>query len=560
MNQSLKNLIKKLVQEYGTGAGGRNHPKGGGNLQTSPRIGGSFRDDEEEMMDYILKNVYGGDGGHYVHEPATKGTLNRDPRGGMFELKKYIKKILEELDEQAYGSATLTTQGPPRTGAIAYTDEYPYSVRPKRTATGMYEQTNPYQTQIDNNNRKVQQLQRNIQNLQLKNSELSIKAASAASQKAGGQATSAIAKIDKQIAKLVNEKDQIEVFIAEIQAEINQQFPSDITDYTPEQVKSKEAKEQELKKWRDRKDKIDEELPNLTNQKNQTIKQSSMAAAQAATSITQQRKAFRQQRQQMKKQQANIQELYKNYFNNRKNKNLMEYIDSYKREILFEGAMHKFFTLFDEGKSNEEILRIFAEQGVVVPEQFIGKARKKHESLKHDKLDLEELERETKNFKKISLVDEEPNEKKQLASSLFKEGKIKDRYPIPSEIKYALENDLEMYPLIRFVKNLKAVNSIPPSYRIFLINNQYFDIIYEEYSLKLKIKTEEYYLGDLDDRNYAKKHINKLMTEPILKVGDDEDIDTDTPPPAGGGGEDTPTGRPPAPESPTTPTDLDAEA
>ena len=61
--------------------------------------------------------------------------------------------------------------------------------------------------------------------------------------------------------------------------------------------------------------------------------------------------------------------------------------------------MTKFFKLFDEGKSNEEILRIYAERGIVVPEQFIGKARKKHEGLKHDKLDLEELERE---IKKIS--------------------------------------------------------------------------------------------------------------------------------------------------------------
>jgi hypothetical protein len=45
----------------------------------------------------------------------------------------------QEIQEQAYGSATLTTQGPSRTGAIAPTDEYPFSRRPKRTATGMME-------------------------------------------------------------------------------------------------------------------------------------------------------------------------------------------------------------------------------------------------------------------------------------------------------------------------------------------------------------------------------------------------------------------------------------
>ena len=57
MNQNLENLIKNLVQEYtGTGASGFPGGKGGdGNRITSPRIGGSFRDDEEEIMNYVLK-------------------------------------------------------------------------------------------------------------------------------------------------------------------------------------------------------------------------------------------------------------------------------------------------------------------------------------------------------------------------------------------------------------------------------------------------------------------------------------------------------------------------
>ena len=127
----------------------------------------------------------------------------------------------------------------------------------------------------------------------------------------------------------------------------------------------------------------------------------------------------------------------------------------------------------------------------------------------------------------------------------LKEQKIKKRYPMPPEIKDALENQLEMYPLIRFVKSLKAINSIPPSYRIFILNGQSFDIIYEDYSLMVKIENKEYYLGDLDERNYAKKHINRLLTRPIIKTGDEEveDIATDTP---------SPTPTPPSP--PPTPT------
>ena len=115
----------------------------------------------------------------------------------------------------------------------------------------------------------------------------------------------------------------------------------------------------------------------------------------------------------------------------------------------------------------------------------------------------------------------------------IQENKIVKKYDIPPEIKDALEDKLKMSPLIRFVKNLKAVNSIPPSYRIFLLNGQYFDIYYESFSLMAKIGIDEYYLADLEERNYAIKHINRLMTKPIPKIGDDQAADageTATPP------------------------------
>ena len=45
------------------------------------------------------------------------------------------------MEEQAYGSATLTTQGSSRSGAKAPTEdgEYPYTRFPKRTASGYFE-------------------------------------------------------------------------------------------------------------------------------------------------------------------------------------------------------------------------------------------------------------------------------------------------------------------------------------------------------------------------------------------------------------------------------------
>ena len=257
-------------------------------------------------------------------------------------------------------------------------------------------------------------------------------------------------------------------------------------------------------------------------------------------------KQFRQQKQQV------AESLYKSYVKDRKNKFLKEYMDVYKKKALLEGAMTKFFNLFDEGKKDEEVLRLYAEQGVVVPEPFVKKARDKYKKLQHEKLDLDELEQETKEFKKVSMMEEEPVEEKQISSRIFKENieeaEITSRYPIPPEIRAALVDDLKMDPLIRFVKNLKAINSIPPSYRVFLLNNQYFDIIYEEYSLMVKIGIDEYWLGDIGDKNYAVKHINKLLTKPYIKIQGDEETS-----PEGGAGDLLGGALPPLPPDPPVP-------
>ena len=147
--------------------------------------------------------------------------------------------------------------------------------------------------------------------------------------------------------------------------------------------------------------------------------------------------------------------------------------------------------------------------------------------MKELKLELDFSEQESKDIFTIPkkaedpiLFDLEPEEEKKLSSRLYVENK---EYPIPPEIKDVLEKDLRMDPLIRFVKNLKAVNSIPPSYRVFLLSNQYFDIIYEDYSLMIKVGQEEYYLGDVGGANLARKHINRLLKVKPMKTGDDEE-------------------------------------
>ena len=58
--KELRELIRGTIKEFtGTGSGGGNDTDGNG--ITSPRIGGSFETEEEEMDDYNNKNA--GEGG-----------------------------------------------------------------------------------------------------------------------------------------------------------------------------------------------------------------------------------------------------------------------------------------------------------------------------------------------------------------------------------------------------------------------------------------------------------------------------------------------------------------
>ena len=86
-------------------------------------------------------------------------------------------------------------------------------------------------------------------------------------------------------------------------------------------------------------------------------------------------------------------------------------------------------------------------------------------------------------------------------------------YQAPPEIIDALKEKLKMNPLIRYVDSLKAVNSLPPSYEVRLLNGQSFDIYYEDFSLMVKIGAKEYYVLDMDERSEAIEDINRLLTK-----------------------------------------------
>ena len=104
-------------------------------------------------------------------------------------------------------------------------------------------------------------------------------------------------------------------------------------------------------------------------------------------------------------------------------------------------------------------------------------------------------------------------------------------YPVPLELMDVMKDVLQMRPLKRYINNIKAVNSIPPSYKIFLHNGQDFDIIYlgdQLNNFKVRISDKEYDLLILDDKNLAINALNRLLTSPLPPNfgGEEEPSDT----------------------------------
>jgi len=98
----------------------------------------------------------------------------------------------------------------------------------------------------------------------------------------------------------------------------------------------------------------------------------------------------------------------------------------------------------------------------------------------------------------------------------------KRKYPLPTEIRMSLERDLKMRPLIRYVDNVKAANTIPPSYTIFLHNGQSFALYIEQTSIVAKIGSKSYYLMNGDETAEAIKELNRLLTQPIPSSGEED--------------------------------------
>jgi len=165
----------------------------------------------------------------------------------------------------------------------------------------------------------------------------------------------------------------------------------------------------------------------------QAAKQSSQAMKQIQTQIQQmvQQRAKVGTPQPQKETKIMKNKLLSKYIKENINNNLTENMNKHKkqarRQMLMEGAMTQFFEMFDQGRTDEEVVQLYAQKGVSVPEQFVGKARKQYESLTKLKLELEMSEKEFKNSAENIINNPATNEMdgtvtdgdKQLSSGLF---------------------------------------------------------------------------------------------------------------------------------------------
>ena len=78
--KELLELIRSVIREY-TGTGSFSKNAGDGNNVTSPR---PFADDGDEIENYINKNIYGAEGGHF-----NKDTVGINPPPGRTPFTKF---------------------------------------------------------------------------------------------------------------------------------------------------------------------------------------------------------------------------------------------------------------------------------------------------------------------------------------------------------------------------------------------------------------------------------------------------------------------------------------
>ena len=159
---------------------------------------------------------------------------------------------------------------------------------------------------------------------------------------------------------------------------------------------------------------------------------------------------------------------YLDYESMRGQDNLNEHVDKYKkRAILMEGAMKKFFEMFDRGMTDEEVVLDYAQRGTQIPEMFVSKARKQYEGLKKMKLELEMSEKEYKNSATQIVNNPATNEMdgsttmetKQLASDLFEDDTMDEKLDPVGKEDDDIDNDGDVDKTDDYLKNKRKAVS-----------------------------------------------------------------------------------------------------
>ena len=124
---------------------------------------------------------------------------------------------------------------------------------------------------------------------------------------------------------------------------------------------------------------------------------------------------------------------------------------------------------------------------------------------------------------------------------ILKEGEVV-KMSLPNDAKRILFNYLNMRAT--HIKNVQAIKSVQPSYRIYLNNNQSFVIkdIGNGFGFGLVIISGKTYdVLDKKQQPFALDALNKLQTGPIMNpTGDEEGADMGGDTGGGGGGETSP--------------------
>ena len=120
--------------------------------------------------------------------------------------------------------------------------------------------------------------------------------------------------------------------------------------------------------------------------------------------------------------------------------------------------------------------------------------------------------------------------KKEIKNLMEKEMRS---FPVPPKIRKALEENLRLFPLKRYVATLKSVNSVPPSYRVFFHNNQFIDLYIEQVTpkftaIKAIISNKPFNITDPREANLAMALLNNTILTGPIPVSSGEETSTDT--------------------------------